>query len=148
MLLGRAVLLYLLLVRLPARGGAQALAGDLDLADAEGRLDACAPQLVAHNNTCTCDAGATWQSTQSGAQCGACAAGTYKPAPGFHACSACPALTTSFEGVTEANDCLCVPGYSITAGACEACVGGAYKDFIGNNSCGGVAASAGEYMEV
>ena len=135
MLRGRAVLLFLLLVRLPARGGAQALAGDLDLADAEGRVDACAAPLVAHNDTCTCDAGATWQSTQSGAQCGACAAGTYKPAPGFHACSACPALTTSFEGATEADDCLCVPGYSSAAGACEACAEGAYKDFIGNNSC-------------
>ncbi len=37
-----AALLFLLLVLLPARGGAQALAGDLDLANAEGRVDAYA----------------------------------------------------------------------------------------------------------
>lgn len=135
MLACRAALLFLLLARLPARGGAQALAGDLDLADAEGRVDACAAPLVAHNDTCTCDAGATWQSTESGAQCVACVAGTYKPVPGFHACIACPALTTSFEGATEADDCLCVPGFHNASEACVACAAGAYKEFIGNNSC-------------
>lgn len=131
----RAGLLLLVLVFLPARADAQALAGDLDLADAQGRVDACAAPLVAHNDTCTCDAGATWQSTQSGAQCVACAAGTYKTAPGFHACSACPALTTSFEGAAEAADCLCVPGFQNASEACAACAAGAYKEFIGNNSC-------------
>lgn len=131
MLRCRAELLFLLLALLPARGDAQALAGDLDLAGAEGRVDACAAPLVAHNDTCTCDAGATWL----GSACVACAAGTYKPAPGFHACSACPALTTSFEGATEADDCLCVPGFRNASEACVACAEGAYKDFIGNNSC-------------
>ena len=106
--------LLILLVYLSARAAAQALAGDLDLSDAEGRVDACEAPLVAHNDSCTCDAGAQWQ----GGQCAPCAAGYYKTSPGLHACSACPALTTSFEGATEADDCLCVPGYSSAAGAC------------------------------
>jgi hypothetical protein len=101
------LVLLILLVLLPPRSDAQALAGELDLSAAEGRVDACQAPLVAFNDTCTCDAGATWQSNGTHQACAPCAAGSYKPGPGLHACSACPALMTSFEGAAEAVDCLC-----------------------------------------
>jgi hypothetical protein len=129
------LVLLILLVLLPPLGDAQALAGELDLSAAEGRVDACQAPLVAFNDTCTCDAGATWQSNETHQACAPCAAGSYKPGPGLHACSACPPLMTSFEGAAEAADCLCVAGYQNASGACEACRSGSYKSFVGNNSC-------------
>ena len=124
-------LLLLLLCGAAAGSDGPALASDLDLSASEGRVAACEAPLVAHNDTCTCDAGWTWQSQA----CTECAAGFFKAEPGLHACASCPPLTTSFAGAAEAEDCLCVAGFQNASGACEACAVGAYKDFIGNNSC-------------
>lgn len=125
------LLLVLLACGAAASSDEPALASDLELSAFEGRVDACASPLVAHNDTCTCDAGWTWE----GQACAPCGAGSFKAEPGLHACSSCPPLTTSFEGAAEAEDCLCVAGHQNASGACEACAAGAYKPFVGNNSC-------------
>jgi len=122
-----AVLLLVLIMRM----NAQVLAPDLDLNDADGRVTTCEAPEIAYNETCTCDAGYTWQQ----AQCVLCAAGFFKEEPGLHACTACPALSSSFEGAIEQDDCLCLAGYHSTGSVCEACAVGNYKSFVGNNSC-------------
>lgn len=133
MLLCRVELQLLLLLLVLARCDEPALAGDLDLASFEGRVDACAPPLVADNDTCTCDAG--WTSNGTHGACAECAVGFYKTEPGVHACSSCPPHTTSFAGAAEAADCVCVAGFEARDGACEACGVGSYKSFVGNSSC-------------
>ena len=132
MLVCRTLLAFASLLLLLSHCDAQpVLAAELDLDAAEGRVQLCTAPLVEHNETCTCDAGFTWQA----AECVPCVAGHFKQEPGFHACTACPPLTTSFEGASEADDCLCDAGYYTSASACEACAIGKYKSFVGNNSC-------------
>ena len=125
-----AAWMLVLLVRSDAQ---PVLAHDLELTAAEGRVEFCTAPLVEHNETCTCDAGFTWQTGES--VCVQCAAGYYKQEPGFHVCTACPLYTTSFAGAAEADDCLCDAGYFNSASACETCAIGKYKSFVGNNSC-------------
>ena len=121
--------LYALLAQCAA--DVPALASDLDLSGFDGRVNACAVPLVTHNDTCTCDAGWTWENNA----CVRCTAGTFKPEPGVHACSNCPLLTTSFEGASEIEDCLCNAGFQNLQDSCQACASGKYKSFVGNNSC-------------
>ena len=87
------------------------LAEGLDLTAFGARVSLCASPLTTDNNTCTCAAG--W--TALGGTCAMCAAGLFKPRPGFAACTACPAHMTSFEGAVELAECcvcLCSAGYA------------------------------------
>jgi hypothetical protein len=107
------------------------LADGLDLTAFGGRVSLCASPLTSDNNICTCAAG--W--TAIGGTCVMCAAGLFKPRPGFAACTACPAHMTSFEGSVELGECLCAAGYTPAAGVCVPCATTTYKPFVGNNSC-------------
>lgn len=122
----------LLCCALPCVGAdGPALAGDLELSDFAGRVDACQAPLVAFNETCTCPEGHTWHNQT----CTPCSAGFFKASPGLHACSACPEHMTSFDGAVDAAECLCSAGYFAALAACQLCPLALHKSFVGNNSC-------------
>ena len=126
-------LFFLLLCGMASCTDDPALASDLNLTDFDGRVQACAEPLVLLAEVCTCAEG--WFSLNS--TCTLCLEGSFKAEIGEQACSACPAHTTSFQGATNAGDCLCISGYSNVSIdlPCESCALGTYKSFVGNNSC-------------
>ena len=67
---------------------------------------------------CVCRAG----TTLDGDTCRACAPGTYKPAPGNDACTACPENSNSTPGAVNATQCICLPGFAgAPGGNCGTC---------------------------
>jgi hypothetical protein len=83
---------------------------------------------------CQCDNGYTGN---SGTQCVACIAGTYKSTIGSATCTGCPLHTTSEPGSEVLINCKCKAGYSGSSNgvACTACVEGTYKNLIGIGVC-------------
>ena len=47
----------------------------------------------------------------------------------------CPAGTTTPAGATALADCVCAPGFSLVAGACEPCAADSYKATADNAAC-------------
>jgi hypothetical protein len=104
---------------------------------------------------------------RAGGLCLACGAGAHKPAPGNHACVACPENTfaapsntlcspcfefsSSSAGSESQSNCTCNPGYAALAlgipyagnsavDQCVACAPGSYKDELRNTACSACAA--------
>ena len=102
-----------------------------------------------------------------GGLCLACGAGAHKPAPGNHACVACPGNTfaapnntlcspcfefsSSSAGSESQSNCTCNPGYAALAlgfpdagnfvvDKCVACAPGSYKHELRNTACSACAA--------
>lgn len=75
----------------------------------------------------------------TGAQCSACASGTYKPDAGNDtACVACPSGATSPAGATGPEQCVCAAGYGTEgsdASACAPCAEGTQKFVDSNEPC-------------
>jgi Tyrosine-protein kinase ephrin type A/B receptor-like len=104
---------------------------------------------------CKCLAGHS--ADEDGAECTACAAGTYKASTGTGTCISCetdtystdtaattaatclgcPAHTSAPEGSDALVDCKCVVGYTATENGvqCVACGKGTYKVAIGTGTC-------------
>jgi len=104
---------------------------------------------------------------RAGGLCLACGAGAHKPAPGNHACVACPENTfaapsntlcspcfefsSSSAGSESQSNCTCNPGYAALAlgipyagnsavDQCVACAPGSYKAELRNTACSACAA--------
>jgi hypothetical protein len=80
-----------------------------------------------------CPAGQTGADAQS---CSLCAEGTFKPADGSAACTACPDSSSSPAGSTAITNCLCNMGYTgLNGGPCTACGPDTYKPIPGSGAC-------------
>jgi hypothetical protein len=106
---------------------------------------------------CQCAAGFTGP---DGAECTACAAGTFKPDAGSAQCQTCLGESFSAAGAeqctgcplyaqvldrTNGSSCTCNAGYARVGASCEACVPGKYKSSVSNQAC--VGCEAGSYQD-
>jgi hypothetical protein len=121
---------------------------------------------------CICIAGYT--AASNGVSCNACIAGTYKPLTGVGDCTKCPVKTysnitasndisfckqcitntNSVEGTTNANGCICDPGYSgnhggpcLSCGIGTWCYGGELHDCTATNPFMTSAAQSGSVQD-
>ena len=82
------------------------------------------------NLQCTCHPGFTGA---AGGPCSKCPHASYSAGGD---CVQCPSLTnTTAEGSRHAADCVCVPGHTLTDGACQPCPQHTYKEALGNDMC-------------
>ena len=75
-----------------------------------------------------------------GGPCTLCPAGTYKASPGTAVCrDTCPANSTSPEGSTSADECVCSMGFYSFSGLfatnCTSCARGSYRVLSGQDEC-------------
>lgn len=67
--------------------------------------------------------------------CLPCAAGTYEPEAGAHACKSCPDNEWhELLHQTSVHACLCTAGFERNT-SCTPCMPGHYKDWLGDSSC-------------
>jgi Tyrosine-protein kinase ephrin type A/B receptor-like len=84
---------------------------------------------------CSCSAGYTAE--LDGVACTACSAGSYKNAVGVGQCSPCPSGTSSANGSTSLDDCICMEGHNATSNgvACDLCEVYTFKSNTGIGAC-------------
>ena len=87
---------------------------------------------TASSNACMCRTG---QSPGGGGVCANCPGNTYKNGHSDAACSSCVAHSTSPEGSTSIEACLCVAGRTKTGGSCVSCQRGTYKAGNSDAAC-------------
>ena len=110
---------------------------------------ACSPGFFENNDVCEeCPAGrfqdlsaqtsckfcpiGTAQSALGSNSCQPCLEGEYQDQTGQITCKTCPANSTSSQGSTNINDCVCDPGYERVGDMCIACLVGEFED---NGTC-------------
>jgi hypothetical protein len=85
---------------------------------------------------CTACPPGTFKPQDGDSACISCAKGTYSGVTAATACNECPSThTTSQDGSTNLQACLCKEGYFFVNGSCFPCTPGTFQNAIGSDLC-------------